>query len=334
MSTPVLWLTEQDVVSLVTLDDAIAALERAVSAEDAFNVPKALATYGDGGTMHALASAAPALDYAGFKTWLHTKRGATALYELFDSRDGSVRAVIEAGALGQLRTAAMTGLGTRWMAPEGADELGLVGTGLQSMAQVAAINAVRPLRRVRVFSPTPEKRQAFVAKLRERFGAEIVEAQSLDEAVDGAPIVTLVTRARDPFLHGSALARGAHLNAVGAILPANAEFHPDVFERVGAVMVDDVPNAQKASREFIDHYGGERGWSSVRSVGEVVRSGRSARAEGCDLTLFKAMGMGLSDLAVAMMAYERARERGLGREIPAAKRAALTWKGDRSPPKA
>lgn len=334
MSTPVIWLTEQDVVSLVTLDDAIAALEHAVSAEGAFNVPKALGGYDDGSSMHALASAAPALGHAGFKTWVHTKRGATALYELFDSADGSVRAVIEAGALGQLRTAAMTGLGTRWMAPEGADELGLVGTGLQSLAQVAAINAVRPLKRVRVFSPTPEKRHAFVLRLRERFDAEIVEAPSLEEAVRDAPIVTLVTRARDPFLHGALLARGAHLNAVGAILPANAEFHPDVFERVGATMVDDLPNTQRASREFIDYFGGERGWDQVRSVGEVVRSGRSARPDGCDLTLFKAMGMGLSDLAVAMMAYERARERGLGREIPAPARASLTWKGDRASPSA
>ena len=121
MSGPVIWLTEQDVVSLVTLDDAIVALERGVAAEDAFNLPKALGGYDDGSSMHALASAAPALGYAGFKTWVHTKRGATAIYELFDSRDGSLRAVIEAGALGQLRTAAMTGLGTRWQAPEGAD---------------------------------------------------------------------------------------------------------------------------------------------------------------------------------------------------------------------
>lgn len=334
MSTPVIWLTEEDVVSLVSLDDAITALEGAVSAEGAFNVPKALAGFDDGSSMHALASAAPALGYAGFKTWVHTKRGATALYELFDSRDGSVRAVIEAGALGQLRTAAMTGLGTRWMAPEDAAELGLVGTGHQSLTQVAAINAVRPLRKVRVFSPTPEKRHAFVLKLRERFEAEIVESQSLEDAVSEAPIVTLVTRAREPFLHGKALARGAHLNAVGAILPANAEFHPDVFDRVGAVMVDDLPNTQKASREFIDYFGGERGWGDVRTVGEVIRSGRSARPAGCDITLFKAMGMGLSDLAVAIMAYERARDRGLGREIPAPRRASPTWKGDRARPSA
>ena len=330
MSEGVVWLTEQDVVSLVNLDDAIVALERFAADEGAFNVPKALGSYDDGSSMHSLGSAAPALGYAGFKTWIHTKRGATAVYSLFDSRDGSVRAMIEAGALGQLRTSAMTGLGTRWQAPEGADDMALVGTGFQALTQVAAVNAVRPLRRIRVFSPTADKRRAFVALLRERFDVEVTEASSVQQAAEGAPIVTLVTRAKDPFLSASMLAPGAHLNAVGAILPANAEFHQDVFNRVGSIVVDDVPNVQKASRELIDRFGGERGWGAVRSIGDVIRSGKPARPEGGDVSLFKSVGMGLSDLAVATMAYERARERGLGRPIPAPVRAVPTWKGDRA----
>ncbi len=330
MSNGLIWLTEQDVVSLVTLDDAIAALERTAADEGAFNVPKALAGYEDGSSMHSLGSAAPALGYAGFKTWLNTKRGATAVYSMFDSRNGALLAMIEAGALGQLRTSAMSGLGTRWQAPEGADEMALVGTGFQAMTQVAAVNAVRSLKRVRVFSPTPDKRQAFVAKLRERMDLEVIESTSLEQAVADAPIVTLVTRAKDAFLSASMLARGAHLNAVGAILPQNAEFHQDVFERVHSVVVDDIPNTQKASSEFIQRFGGERGWGEVRSIGEVIRSGKSARPAGCDLSLFKSMGMGLSDLAVAIMAYERARDRGIGRPIPAATRAAPTWQADRA----
>lgn len=330
MTEPVLWLTEQDVVSLVSLDDAIVALERIAADAGAFNVPKALAGYDDGSSMHALGSAAPALGYAGFKTWIHTKRGATAVYALFDSRVGGVRAVLEAGALGQLRTSAMTGLGTRWQAPEDADDMALVGTGYQALTQVAAVDAVRPLRRVRVFSPTPQKRRDFVVLLRGRVDAEVTEAASVEEATVGAPIVTLVTRAKEPFLSVSMLARGAHLNAVGAILPANAEFHQDVFERVGSIVVDDVPNVQKASSELIERFSGERGWGAVRSIGEVIRSGRPARPEGGDVSLFKSVGMGLSDLAVATMVYERARERGLGRSIPAPVRAVPTWKRDRA----
>lgn len=329
MSESLVWITEQEVVSLVTLDDAIVALERIASDPAAFNLAKALGSFDDGSSMHALGSAAPGLGFAGFKTWVHTKRGATAVYSLFDSHRGVVRAVIEAGALGQLRTSAMTGLGTRWMAANGVDDMALIGTGFQALTQVAAVNAVRPLKRVRVFSPTADKRRAFVELLGNRFDAQIVEASSVAEAVADAPLVTIVTRAREPFLSASMLARGAHLNAVGAILPTHAEFTQDVFERVGSIAVDDLANVQKASREFIERFSGERGWSTVRPIGEIIRSGEPARPVGGDISLFKSVGMGLSDLAVAMMVYQRAVERGVGRPIAAAQRAVPTWKGDR-----
>ena len=327
MAAPLIWITEQDVAALVTLDDAIPALERGLRSlgqGHAFNVPKVLGTFGDGSSMHSLGSGAPDLGYVGFKNWVHTKRGATALYVMFNAADGSVAAVIEAAALGQLRTAAMTGVGTRWLAAADADEMGVVGTGAQSITQVAAVNVVRPLRRVRVWSPTADKRKAFAATLAQRFAFEVVDAPTLDAAVKDAPIVTLVTRAKDPFLHAGQLARGAHLNAVGAILPASAEFHQDVFDRVSMIGVDDVPSVQRASREFIERYGQGGDWSAVRPIGAIIAEGR-ARAAGVDLTLFKSMGMGVSDLSVALMVLERARARGIGTSIPHPVRAIPRW---------
>lgn len=334
MAEPVLWLTEQEIVSLVPLDDAIEALERGLRAlgqGHGFNLAKALGGWSDGSSMHSLGSALPELGFAGYKNWVNTKRGATALYVLFDANDGALIAVMEAAALGQLRTSAITGVGTKWLAPQGAAEMALIGTGAQSITQIAAVNAVRPLRRLRVFSPTPEKRRAFVAAARDKFAFEIIDAESIDAATDGAPIVTLVTRAKEPFLEARMLARGAHLNAVGAILPQNAEFKQDVFARTGVVAVDDVANVQKASREFIEYYEqGRHGWSQVRSIADVIAKG-DTRPPGCDVSLFKAVGMGMSDLSVAIMALERARVRGLGRHIPHPARAVPRWKETATP---
>lgn len=328
MADPLLWLTEQDVAALVTLDDAIPALERglrALGTGDAFNVPKALAAFGDGSSMHSLGSGGPGLGYVGYKNWVHTKRGATAIYILFNAGDGSVAAILEAAALGQIRTAAMTGVGTRWLAPKDADELALIGTGIQAITQVAAINAVRPLRRVRVWGPTPEKRKAFVAKLAGKFQFTVIEASTLEEAVKGAPLVTLVTRSKDPFLKADLLERGAHLNAVGAILPANAEFSSDVFDRAGWIAVDDVTGVQKASREFIERFGNSGEWSAVQPLGKVIAQ-ELQRPAGCDISIFKAMGMGISDLSVAIMALDRARASGIGRSIHHPVREVPRWK--------
>jgi ornithine cyclodeaminase len=208
----------------------------------------------------------------------------------------------------------MTGVGTRWLARPDADDMALIGTGMQAITQVAAVNAVRPLRRVRVWSPTAEKRRAFTAELARQFAFDVVESPTLEAATEGASIVTLVTRAKDPFLHARLLAPGTHLNAVGAILPANAEFHQDVFERVGAIAVDDVANLQKASREFIDRFAAGADWSAVQPIGAVIAANRPRPAD-CDLSLFKSMGMGLSDLSVAVMVLDRARARGAGRAI-------------------
>jgi ornithine cyclodeaminase/alanine dehydrogenase-like protein (mu-crystallin family) len=330
MTQNAIWLTEHEVTSLVSLDETIHALEgnlKALADNTAFNVPKALGGFDDGSSMHSLGSASPSAGYVGYKNWVHTKRGAKAMYVLFDSREGKLLAMMEANSLGQLRTAAMTGVGTKWMAPAGVSELAIIGTGMQSLAQVASIDLVRPLQRIRVWSPTADKRVAFADKLRERFKADIKVAASLEEALDGAPLVTLVTRAKDPFVKAAMLAPGAHLNAVGAILPANAEFHQDVFDKADFIGVDDVVGVQKASREFIDRFGpSDADWSSVLPLGKII-AGQHKRPADARLSLFKALGMGLSDLSVAMLAYQRAVDKGLGQSLPVTAGAApLKWR--------
>lgn len=327
MPEPLIWLTEQDVVSLIGMEDAVAALEsglRTLGAGDGFNVPKALATWSDGSSMHSLGSGFPELGLVGFKNWVHTRRGATALFNLFDAHNGSLLAVMEAAALGQLRTSAMSGVATKWLAAPDADAMALIGTGAQAVTQIAAVNAVRPLKRLNVFSPTPEKRRAFADLVRDSVDFEVVECASAAEASDGMPIVTLVTRAVEPFFTADMLAPGAHLNAVGAILPHSGEFTQDVFGRASVLVTDDLPNLQRASREFIEHFGAAGDWSSVRRLSDLIAQGWT-RPENCDVTLFKAMGMGISDLSMAIVALERAREQGTGTGITHPLRAKPRW---------
>lgn len=326
---PLIWLTEKDVVGLVDLNDAIEALERVLRADGegkAQNVPKSLGTWADGSSLHALASMVEDPPYAGTKTWVNTRRGAQAVYILFNADDGTLLAVMEAVALGMMRTSGISGLATRWLAASDADDMALIGTGSQAFTQVPAVGAVRRLRRLRVFSPTPEKRRAFVDQARSELPFEVVEAESVEACVADAPIVTTVTRAAEPFLTADMLATGAHLNAVGAILPQKAEFTQDVFARTSMVVGDYIPNLKRASREFIDRFeDGPADWSDVITLSEVIAGGQG-RPDGADLTLFKAMGMGLSDLSVAIMVYERARAQGVGHRIDQPGRARPRWR--------
>ncbi len=328
MEKSAIWLSEENVASLVSLNDTIGELEkglRHLGQGKAFNIPKALGSLGPDASMHSLGSALTEAGYCGYKNWINTPQGAKAVFVLFDAFQGRMLAFMEANALGQMRTSAMTGLGTQWMAPAHACDMAIIGSGRQALGQIAAVNAVRPLKRLRVWSPSPEARGAFCNKVRSMFDCEVIEASSLEQATDSAEIVTTITRARAPFLSSALLAKGVHYNAVGAILPSNAEFHQDVFERAGMIAVDDVPNTRKASREFIDYFDQNgRDWSRVRPLGDLIAQDEHLMSGG-DITLFKSMGMGISDLSVAALAYQRAKESGVGLEIPLTQNAQIRW---------
>jgi alanine dehydrogenase len=335
MSTPavrnddhILWLTENDVIGAVSLNDAIPALAAGLIAEskgEAANLEKSLGMWNGQNAMHALGSMMPFKGYVGFKTWAHTIKGAAAVFSLFDADNGRLLALMEAVGLGQMRTAGISGLATQAMADPDADEMAVIGTGSQSLMQVAAVAATRKLRRLRVYSPTPDKRSAFVAKARAAFQFEIVNCASLADAVKNAGILTLITRARAPFLDASMIARGTHINAAGAILPGNSEFHPSLFERATLIAVDSVANARKASTEFREHFGtDDENWSKVRTLGALLAQ-HPQRAADTDLTLFKPMGMGLSDLCVAALVYEQVLARGTGVALDRGQRQPPRW---------
>jgi ornithine cyclodeaminase len=321
--TDPLWITEADVVAALSLPETIPALEaglRLEAAGTARNMEKTHQIWGGHHTLHAIGAVVEGAHIVGTKTWAHTAGGATPLVTLWNSDTGKLEAIIEAFALGQMRTGGISGVATARMARADADELAIVGTGKQALPQVVAVAAVRPLKRIRVFSPTPENRRTFMARLETLLpAARLIEATSVEAAVKNAPIVTLVTRAREPVLTAAMITPGTHLNAVGAITPEREEFTQDMFDRVGAIAVDTVESVKSLSAEFGKRFGAGD-WSAVRPLSELVAV-NATRPKGADITLFKAMGMGLSDLALGIEILKRVRSVGGGRPIPSPKAA-------------
>jgi ornithine cyclodeaminase len=317
MAAP-LWVAEADVTAMMDLGGAIEALEKGLLTEaqgNAQNMVKTHVEFDGGSTLHAIGAAFPADGYVGTKTWTHTKGGATPLLILFDSHDGSLKAVIEAFALGQMRTAAASGAATRWLAAEDADRFAVIGTGKQALPQVAAVLAVRPVKRIRIYGRNRERLDAFVARVRKEFEVDAVAAASIAEALDGAGIITAVTRATEPIVTAGMVARGAHINTIGAIVPSRAELAADVLARAGRIVADSVPQARKLSREFIEFFGADEArWQRVESLSSVV-AGQSRRSPSDDLTVFKSLGMGISDLALGIELYRMALAGNLGREM-------------------
>jgi ornithine cyclodeaminase len=210
----------------------------------------------------------------------------------------------------------MTGVGTRRLAPAGADELAVIGSGKQALPQVAACAAVRALRHVRVFSRRADAREAFAEAIRRDLGLRVTAAATLDDAVHDAPIVTLITNATEPFLTSAMVAPGGHVNAMGAIVPARSELAQDIFARCDLIAVDSLTAVRELSSEFRERFGDdEQAWQAVRPISEVIAQDLTRPANG-DLTLFKAMGMGISDLALGIEVLARAEKRGGAATLP------------------
>jgi len=320
--TAPIWIGESDVQ--LGLGEAIALLRQAMNREAngrARNMDKTHVQW-DGGTMHAIGAVFTDCNLLGVKTWAHTAKGATPLEILWDAENGKLLAVIEAFAMGQLRTAGMAGLATDCLAAKNADLLAICGTGKQALAQVAAVQAVRPLRMVRVYGRDQGRSAAFAARVESELGVAAESARDVLGAVKGAPIITLITRAKEAFLMAEMPSRGTHINAMGAITPERQEFESALLDRCTIVATDSVKQAHALSSELIAAFGDD--FSRVQTMSQIV-SHHCARPEHADLTLFKSLGVGIADLALAEALYRMARERGTGTILPAPVPVPLTF---------
>lgn len=319
MTDKPIWITEADVVGLINLPEAIDALEGTLALEatdQAASMPKTHLMVAANDAMHAIGASVAGEGICGFKTWINVRGKSETTMTLFSMEDGACLAVIEATALGQMRTASVTGVGTKRLAPAGAGEMGIVGTGKQSLPQIAAVHAVRPLKQVRVSSRNPETRRRFAENVTATLGIPARAVDTVEDAVTDTPLVTLITNSIEAFLTADMLAKGSHLNAMGAIVPSRVEFTDDVFDRADLIAVDSLRSVRDLSTEFRNRYGeDDAAWAGVRTIASVIAADES-RPDGADVTLFKAMGMGLSDLALAIEILKRARAQNKGRKVP------------------
>jgi alanine dehydrogenase len=315
-----LWLTEADVRGLLSLEAAIDVLSDsygALGAGEAHVMPRTHTRYADT-LLHAVGGVLVAEGIAGTKTWIYTPGGAAPLLVLFSLEDGRLLAAIEAFALGQMRTAATSGLATRALSNREADTLALIGTGRQAKAQAAAVCAVRPIRHVRLFGRHAGRRAALASQLNDEHGVTVSEHDTVADAMHGAHVVTAITRAAEPVIGASELAPGMHVNGVGAITAHRREIDHHAVAQFDAIAVDALPQARADAGELrAAAESGLLNWADVVPLAEIVAGDRPGRGSSDDITFFKALGVGLSDVALGHEVMRSARLRGVGRDLEA-----------------
>ncbi|MEZ0353721.1 ornithine cyclodeaminase family protein [Mycobacterium sp. pR1184] len=315
--SPPRWIDEEDVVALVSLPEVIDAIRDTytrAAAGDVVAMPKTFASWA-GGSMHAIGAMAVSSGLAVSKTWAHTGGGATPLLAAWDVDTGKLLAVIQAFGLGQLRTSAITGTATSILAADRCQKLAVIGSGKQAEGQIAAVAAVREIQDIAIYSPTADHRKSFAEKITEHSGIAAHAADSVAEAVDQADVVVTVTRATEPFISKPMLAHRVHINAVGAITPERAELEAAVVAHARRIVADDVAAARQLSPRELSATSAPH----VLSLGSALTG--DERIEGDGITIFKALGTGISDLAVAEIVFERATAAGAGRPLSVSPRS-------------
>ena len=314
-----LFLREAEVKALLTMDLTLAALEAAFrewAAGRAENQPRRrVAAVAVLATMSA---ALPAKGLMGLKAYTHSKAGAQFWVCLFDAADGRPRAVIEADWLGRMRTGAVSGLATRYLARRDASVLTIIGAGHQALTQVLAVAAVRSLREVRVFSRDTAHREDFVQRLKGSLSGDVGvrAASSLQQAVDGADILTTITSAPRPVFPGDWLQAGVHLNVCGSNYPDRREVDSRTVARADLVVADDVEAARvEAGDLLLAEHEGRLSWARVHSLRDIV-AGSTGSRQPSDVTLFKSVGLAIEDVAAGAAVLELAEAQGVGQKLP------------------
>ena len=307
-----LYLTEDDVVSLLTPGDALEAVERSfhrLARGEVDNRPRERLPL-DGGVMAVMPCADRELGYAGLKTYTWTQNGTPFVVVLFSLEHGRLDAVIEADELGRLRTGAASGVAAKHLARPDATSLGVIGCGRQAASQIACIRTALPgIERVVVYCRNEERLAVFCAE----HGA--TAAESHREAGEQDVVVT-VTTSRDPVLRGEWLRDGALVCAVGANDPRRRELDNAVLERAAFVCCDSLEQSRRESGDLIEPVGrGVLDWLEVHELQEVVAGELQGRASDADVVLFKSNGIAAWDIAAGARVVELARERGVGREL-------------------
>ena len=314
------FLSEADIKSLVTIEDAIDAVSDVFKISgngDVINPPRQQIDIPEGYLRLTSAIVSPMKKIAvkvSSSMVFASESGRTLL--LVDSETGRVDAIIEVFHLGALRTAAASGVATKLMAREDASSIGIFGTGRQAETQLAAVAAVRPIEKILAIGRNADRLKKFCAEVTQELGISVTAAKNPEELYDCSVLVTATT-SKDPVLFGKHLQPGTHINAMGANRLERRELDDDAIKRCTTIAVDNKVQTKKESAALLRAV--EQNvliWDDVLELGDFMTGGVDTARTPEAITLYNSHGVAMEDVALATKAYELAVKKGVGLDMP------------------
>lgn len=317
-----LTLTDEDVRAAFDWREAIAALEKAYATADLTGMfpPRSVAR-GEGVWLRALTGILPEQGVMGAKMIAASPAGKKVSYLLFlfDLETMAIVAMLDGNAITGFRTGATSAIAARRLCAERAPRVAVIGSGFEARTHLEALARSGELAVATVFSPRETSRIAFCEAMAEK-GISAAPAPSAEAAVAEADLVICAARSRDetPTFRGSWLRPGMTLLSIGSTLPEQREIDADAIARADLIVADmieevthDTGDMIAAARAGVDFS------NKLVGLSDVISGLHAGRSDASQIIVYKSVGAGIQDLAVAALCVKRARERGIGNAIPA-----------------
>lgn len=309
---PTLLLNTDAVRDLLNMSDVMRVVEQAFRdwAEGKGKMPTKAYLVLDQGDFRAMAAALPAA--VGMK-WVNVhpqnpSRGLPTIMAIIiysDPETGYPLAIMDATDITAYRTGATAAIAAKYLARQDSHTLGIIGAGRQAYTQIVAHAQVFDLKRIKVFDYS----RAAVEKLTGFFVEYPLVDCSLEEAA-ASDIVCTLTPARVPFLKKEWIIRGTHINAVGADAEGKEELEPSILKDA-MVVVDDLGQASAAGEINVPIRKGLLAIDQVYgTLDEIIAGRKQGRRDENVTTVFDSTGLGIEDIAVAKLIYEKAKQAG------------------------
>jgi len=310
-----LFLKEEEVRKLLTMDAAIKALREAFTFQALGKVrllPRFRLSDSDG-TLSQMGCTILPYRMSGIKTYYAGRKGISFVVVLFSTEKAETLAVMEASTLGQIRTGAASAVVTDKLSKSDAETAVCFGAGYQAETQIEGLCAVRHVRDFYIKASSERSAEEFCGKMKDRISAELHVLRDRKKLKE-ADIIIAATTAREPVLWEAEINGSCHINAIGANRIEFIEMDGRIVGSARTVVVDSKAQAVKESGDIMQAVAeGLIEMDDVNEISQLFSGSISVNRKAVtDRTLFKSMGIALEDVAVAKVIYEGALKEGAG----------------------
>ncbi len=320
-----LLLSYADVRQAVSYPDLADGIEAAlkVGAEGAAVVPARMNLEHSSTWMRVMPAIVPSAGVMGLKVFHGVADGRVRYLVLLCSvADGSVLAAVDACYLTAARTAATSAVASRYVSPPGRVRLGVIGSGLEAETHCQALCAAGEVTQIKVFSPNQARRRLFAGRMQSMLGVPVTVCSRPQDALAGVEHAVVATNTGPSMAvacQADWLSAGQHVTSIGSTNQRLRELDTDIFRRADLIVLDaDAAQMEEESGDLIQYRteGGTLDPARTQTLPGLISGHGTRRQHNGQLTLYKSVGTALQDIIAADLVYRRARELGLGTDVP------------------